>query len=436
MAKILLVDDDKNFTTATTKLLQQESHSVSIASTVKSARRELEGQSFDVMLVDITLPDGNGLELIESNGPKAVVITGHPSVQTAIRAVRGPVVDYLIKPLDTKVLRSTIASLEGTSRSSATGAREKQDAVAAIIGETPKIKEVKKMILEFGPEDIKILIHGESGTGKELVAQALHDARRPDAPFVPVNCGAIPTDLIESEFFGHEEGAFTGAKSVYAGVFERAGEGTVFLDEVSELSLDHQVALLRILETSSLQRVGGNKKISIKARIIAATNKELEGAVKAGRFRQDLYYRLMVLPINLPPLRERVDDLPLLADFFLAEFAQEHKTPVRLHKTVLDKLKAYHWPGNIRELKHTLLRAALHNRGKDVIESLPDKFDTPIDWNGDQDVLRPGMKIRDLERVLIFKTLEHFDGNRRQTSEALGISLKTLYNRLSSYETR
>ncbi|MGH8193679.1 MAG: sigma-54-dependent transcriptional regulator [Woeseiaceae bacterium] len=433
MARILLVDDDSDFTAATQTLLRAEAHDVETVGTLAEANGVLNRETFDMLFVDLALPDGSGLELIQEDGPKAVIITGHPSMESAIRAVRGRVVDYLVKPLDKSQL---IRSIESVATESVDTRRLSYESAqpANMIGESPVMKSLFKSIAEFGPTDVTILISGESGTGKDLVAQALHSTYNADAQFVPVNCGAIPRELVASELFGHEKGSFTGAAAKRVGVFERARRGTVFLDEIGELPLDQQVTLLRVMETHSMLRVGGEREIPMTARIIAATNKDLEKAVSEGKFREDLFFRLMVLPIHVPPLRDRNGDVTLLAKFYLAQYSREHGTPAEFSPHVLAKLERYHWPGNVRELKHTVLRAAILNRGKDRIDALPDNFDHPPKWSDDTNSLRAGMSIREVEKTLIEKTLEHFDGNKKLTAEALGISLKTLYNRLCEYD--
>jgi DNA-binding NtrC family response regulator len=433
MTNILLVDDDSDFTLATQLLLKSKGHDVRIAASLLEARDALAAQKPDLLFVDLALPEGSGLELIEDNGPKAVIITGHPSVESAIRAVRGPVVDYLVKPLDTAQL---VASIEAGMSNGSSSRKFKTPIgrTSSIIGESVPVKMLLKSIAEFGPTEATVLITGESGTGKDLVARALHEVRNRDEQFVAVNCGAIPKELIGSELFGHEKGSFTGASAKRAGIFERAKKGTVFLDEVAELPPDQQVALLRVLESRTVNRIGGEADVPVFARIVAATNKNLEKAVGEGGFREDLYFRLMVLPIHVPPLRERPGDVEILANYFLEMYAGEHGAPTAFSPDVLQRLNTHHWPGNVRELKHTLLRAAILNRGRDRINELPDNFDRPPSWSGDSDSLRPGMSIRDVEKKLIEKTLQHFDRNKKLTAEALGISLKTLYNRLSEYE--
>lgn len=306
--------------------------------------------------------------------------------------------------------------------------------IPSIVGNSGPIVALRALIHEYGPTDAPVLIEGESGTGKELVARALHDVHRPNARFVPVNCGAIPKDLIASELFGHEKGSFTGASSRHEGVFERAGDGTVLLDEIGELPSEHQVSLLRVLESRRVQRVGGSGEIPIKARVLSASNKYLADRVREGAFREDLFYRLAVLPIKVPPLRERRDDIPLLAHHFLESYAIEYATPEDISADVLRELQAFMWPGNVRELKHALLRAGLSCRGRNSVDSLPGTIRSPSVRTNPAALLEAGTSIREAERILIRRTLSHYDGKRKPSAEALGISLKTLYNRLKEYE--
>lgn len=431
MGPILLVDDDSDFTAAMQKLLQAEGHDVDTAATAEDAKTLLARKTYSLLFVDLSLPDGSGLELIQKNGPKAIIITGHPSIKTAITAVRGPVIDYLVKPLDKKQLLACIADAEESG-----GKANKQGSTGPVnfVGDSSAVRDLLKKVADFGPTDEPVLVVGESGTGKDLIARQIHELRGTGGPFVPLNCGAIPKELIASELFGHEKGSFTGATDKRKGVFARAQDGTVFLDEVGELPPDHQVALLRVLENRTIIPVGGDREIPINAKIIAATNRKLEEQVKSGDFREDLYFRLMVLPIEVPPLRERAGDVERLARHFLNEYAHAHNAPTELDPEVIKTMERYHWPGNVRELKHTMLRMAILNRGNDAITEVPDTFGRTMDLGASQTDFHPGMSIRQVERTLIEKTLDHFDGNKTQAAEALGISLKTLYNRLSEYE--
>lgn len=428
MPNVLLVDDDAGFTDATSALLSAEGLNVCTAATLAEARNLLETERFDIQFVDLALPDGSGLELVDKRSPRTVIITGHPSVETAIRAVRGRVDDYLVKPVNKADLMSAIASSTQSESPADPTIR-----FAGMVGESPQMRGLYAQIERYGPTNVTVFIKGESGTGKELVARALHNLGAPKEKFIAVNCGAIPAELIASELFGHEKGSFTGATAKHLGFFERAGKGTVFLDEIGELPMEQQVALLRVLENRTLQRVGGDRDIDINARIIAATNADVEKAIAEKEFREDLYYRLMVLPIDVPPLREREGDVALLAKRFLSKAADEHNGPREFTDDVLKALKRHSWPGNVRELKHTVLRSALLCLGRDKVDELPGDFERPPNLSADRG-LTVGMSIREVERELIMKTLEHFDGNKTQTAEALGVSLKTLYNRLNEYE--
>lgn len=438
MASILFVEDDSDFTAAVQPLLESEGHDVRVATCLAEARASLGQDRFDVLFVDLLLPDGSGLELVSDDGPKTIIITGHPSIESAIRAVRGAVVDYLVKPVDrSALLKSLEGVVNGESRHGACVRRSQvgQSWIDShLIGDSAPMQALRKRVSEYGTTDITVLITGESGTGKELIAQALHEARDPHRPFVALNCGAIPQELLASELFGHEKGSFTGAAARRKGVFERAEGGTVFLDEIGELPLQQQTALLRVLETKTVQRVGAEIEIEITPRVVAATNKNLEEEIREGRFREDLFYRINVLTIHAPPLRDREGDVALLASHLLALYATEYGTPDTLSAEALARLVAYHWPGNVRELKHTLLRAAILNRGKPRVEELPGDFGRPLASLAHADVLAPGMSIREVERSLIKKTLDHFSGNKTMTADALGVSLKTLYNRLKDYE--
>ncbi|MDX3904062.1 MAG: sigma-54 dependent transcriptional regulator [Pigmentiphaga sp.] len=302
-------------------------------------------------------------------------------------------------------------------------------------GSTP-MRELYQQIEKVAPTALTVLIVGESGTGKELVARTLHDqSPRRDAPFVPVNCGAIPPTLIEGELFGHEKGSFTGAIQQHAGYFERAAGGTIFLDEITEMAPDMQTKLLRVLETSSFHRVGGTEQISTDVRVIAATNRDPQAAVREGRFREDLLYRLAVFPLRVPPLRERMSDIELLAQRFLDQLNAAEKARKRFAKGTLDGLRQYHWPGNVRELKNAVHRAfILADEEVEVQSPEPAPRNRRVVRREGCLELAVGIPLPDAQRELILATLAHFGGDKRQTASTLGISLKTLYNRLDSYK--
>ncbi|MCC5886567.1 MAG: sigma-54-dependent Fis family transcriptional regulator [Gammaproteobacteria bacterium] len=438
-ATILFVDDDPDFTAAVGPLLKGEGYDVHVANSCQEARAQLGRREFDVLFVDLLLPDGSGIELACDYGPRAIIITGHPSIESAIRAVRGPVIDYLVKPVDrSQLLRSidrVLREKPGDHHAGGGDSAGNGRAAEQLLGDSPPMRKLRETISEYGATDIAVLITGESGTGKELVAEALHEARDASLPFVALNCGAIPQDLLASELFGHEKGSFTGAAARRKGLFERAGAGTVFLDEIGELPLQQQVALLRVLETGTVQRVGAEKEISVAPRILAATNRDLSNEMSHGHFREDLFYRISVLEIHVPPLRERNGDVELLARHFLAQYRAQYGTPLDMSAACLERLQAYQWPGNVRELKHVVLRAAMLNRNESVVDELPDDLERPPAWSKHAGDLTPGMSIREMEKRLIEKTLEHFDGNRKMTANALGVSLKTLYNRLRDFDS-
>lgn len=303
-----------------------------------------------------------------------------------------------------------------------------------LYGASPPMKHLYKLLKKVAPTDACVLLTGESGSGKELAARTLHNlSRRSHHPFVPVNCGAIAANLVEAELFGHERGSFTGAHRLHKGYFERAAGGTIFLDEIGEMAPDLQVKLLRVLEAGSFHRVGGESEIKVDVRVIAATNKSLEQTLREGNFRHDLLYRLAVFPITIPPLRERGEDVALLAQHFLSELNKRYQTNKQFSPSSLANLRKYGWPGNVRELKNVVQRAYIMGEEKldvsltGLISWQPDKADTVC--------IRVGTPLAQAEKQLIYATLAQYDGNKKKSAEILGLSLKTLYNRLHSYQT-
>jgi two-component system response regulator AtoC len=374
--------------------------------------------------------------------PGVILATGQATVATAVEALRRGVVDYLTKPVDlarvkmvlgnltrTRDLTSQIGSLRGQLRS--LGRFE------LMVGASPAMQRVYDLLARVGRKDATVLLEGETGTGKEMAAQTIHRlSRRHNEPFVAVNCGAVSRTLIESELFGHERRSFTGADRMHRGVFEQAHRGTLFLDEVSEMPPDLQVRLLRVLETGTLTRVGGTETIRVDVRVIAASNRRPEEAVAAGRLREDLLYRLDVFPITLPPLRERGDDVELLANHFLAELDRAEGTEKRFTAPALVRLRSHTWPGNVRELRSVVQRAFIvsdETIGADALPLQAAAMPAGGEVEGGRLLFRPGTRIAEVEKALIVATLEHFDQDKRKTAEALGISLKTLYNRLNEY---
>ena len=367
MIRLLFVDDDPRAHDTLDLVLPPE-YELASATTLAEGKRLAAGGEVDLVLLDLMLPDGSGLELLghlraTPLGPPVVMLTGVADVRTAVAAIRAGASDYLIKPYELRTLLATLntALLNSAARRNAEGQTAPAD---GLVGETPALLQVRELIEVYADSDASVMVTGESGTGKELVARAIHrGSHRAKAPFVAVNCGAIPDTLVESELFGSEEGAFTGAVS-RAGCFERADGGTLFLDEVAEMPPDTQVKLLRALENHEVTRVGGRRPLTVNVRVVSATNRDVEAQVAAGGMRADLWYRLAVLLIHVPPLRERRDDVPLLAHALLRRMAAPAGRIVAaaggaLSDAALQSLAAHSWPGNVRELRNVLERARL-----------------------------------------------------------------------------
>lgn len=447
MLTALVVDDDPGFASALEDFIQAEGLSVTTVSTLEAARRTVRHTLLDILFVDLLLPDGSGLDLIngvDCDRTKIIIITAHPSIDSAVESLRARVFDFLIKPLDIQRLQECLCSLKSVLHEHRLGTRwtlppEEPETRANqfMVGESPAMQKVYDVMHKVAATDITVFLQGESGTGKELAAQAIHKlSSRPTGPFLAVNCGAISATLIGSELFGHERGSFTGANRQHKGFFERATSGTLFLDEISEMPLELQVQLLRVLETGKLLRVGGDREIPVDVRLIAATNRDPEEALIQGKLREDLFYRLNVFPIRLPPLRERGGDITFLANYFLHLLNQQQGAQKRFTAAAIRKLALYSWPGNVRELRNAVQRAfilAHHDSQIDIIH-VADPLEPKPSSNSDPMRLSVGMPIGEAERRLILATLAHFEGNKPSTAETLGISLKTLYNRLKQYQ--
>jgi DNA-binding NtrC family response regulator len=376
----------------------------------------------------------------ERGATELIVITGHATVSSAVSALKDGALDYLTKPLDHAKLESTLANLRRTNtlkREVRSLRREllKHGRFGPIVARSASMRAVLEQIARVAPTDASVLIEGESGSGKEVVAQAIHElSLRRDAPLIPVNCGAIPEALIESELFGHERGSFTGADKMHRGFFERADGGTLFLDEISEMPMRLQVRLLRVLETDRVQRIGSDDSIATNVRVLAATNRDPLQAVRDGRLREDLYFRLAVFPIRLPSLREREGDVALLVQHFLDLLNEAHSTCKQWDAGAIDELSARAWPGNVRELKNVVHRAYILADEILVTEAAPVRASGETVVNGSALALRVGASIADAEQTLIVATLEHVHGDKSAAATILGISLKTLYNRLNVYK--
>jgi two-component system response regulator AtoC len=445
MPHVLIVDDDAETRAALGTLTAGEGFTVAAAGDLREARIQLTRQQPDVLLIDLNLPDGNGLELIPEVDRRAateiILITGNASVETAVGALRVGASDYLVKPVNVARLRAILSRVPRPADlkaqiGSLRGELRKLGRFGHMLGNSPVMHTLYDQILRVAPTEATVLLIGESGTGKELAAQTLHElSRRRARPFIAINCGAISPNLIESEMFGHERGSFTGADRQHKGYFERADGGTLFLDEITEMPIELQVKLLRVLETGRFMRVGTNRELEADVRVLAATNRDPEAAVREGTLRADLYHRLNVFPLEMPPLRDRQGDVALLAQHFLAELNREHNTQKALPPATLQQLAAHPWPGNVRELRNWVQRAfILAESSLDSTVSAPAAAAPTTSASSGPTVAIPvGTSLAEADKQLILATLEQCRGVKTQSAELLGISVKTLYNRLGEY---
>lgn len=445
MPHILIVDDDKASAQALAQIVLMENFTVAITYCLAEARAQINKRPPDVILTDLMLPDGQGLELFDDivhlKNTEIILMTGHASLETSIEALRLGFKDYLTKPLNIEHLKTVLSHIPKPC--------DLKDEIVALrselrelgrfgrlIGASKAMQSVYDQIVRVAPSIASVLIIGESGTGKEAVAQTIHElSTRRKNTFLPVNCSAISPQLIESELFGHEKGSFTGAIKERKGYFEQASGGTLFLDEITEMPIDLQAKLLRVLETGCITPVGSNANIQTDVRIVAATNRIPDEAVTQGKLREDLLYRLQVFPLNLPPLRERLDDVALLAEFFIQELNRIEGQNKRLMPDAITKLRTYNWPGNVRELKNALHRAYIMADTQITADCFL-SYGSGSVVNGtakkQENTIAAGMTINAIENVLINKTLAYCDGNKEKTAEMLGISVKTLYNKLKA----
>ena len=459
MTLILVVDDDPVSLSGLEALVSAEGFETAAAQDLASARVALEHHRPDALLVDIHLPDGSGLELAPDAvqaGVDLILVTGEATVEMAVEALRAGASDFLTKPVDGARLKTL---LEGIARagsyrreiSTLRSSLRELGRFGSMVGSSPAMQTVYDRIARVAPTDATVLVTGESGTGKELVAETVHRlSRRSHRAFITLNCGAIAAGLIESELFGHERGAFTGADRQRKGVFERAHQGTLFLDEVSEMPLELQVKLLRVLETGEYTRVGGEKAMRSDTRVIAASNRDLPASVAEGRFRGDLLYRLSVVPIELPALRDREDDLRVLTLHFLSALSLAEGRQKYLSREALAALEDYSFPGNVRELKNAVQQAFILSDDEIRLEHLPSGplqrsvavrrglVPRSVEGASSLDVVAITLpsSLADAERLVIVATLERFDGDKARTAQILGISLKTLYSRLREFAAR
>lgn len=439
-ATILLVDDEEGILETLSGILEDEGYEVSTVSSGEKAIDLVKELSPDVVILDVWMPGGiDGLETLRAikettQKPAVIMISGHSNIDIAVQATKLGAYDFLEKPLTLeKILILVKRALEKQRLEKENTALKTSIAQTwEIIGESPQIITLKDTISKAAASQGRILIFGESGTGKELVARALHEAsNRKNKYFVEVNCAAIPNELIESELFGHEKGSFTGAFERKKGKFELADEGTLFLDEIGDMSLATQAKVLRVIETQEFQRVGGSKNIKVDVRIIAATNKNLEEEIKKVNFREDLYFRLNVIPINLPPLRERKDDIPLLVERFLEIFAQQYgQKTKKISKTTLKALMDYDWPGNVRELKNTIERLMIMNSAESIeINHIPSLKETKADYESIK-TLREARE--QFEKDFILAKLQKNNWNVSKTADNLEIERSNLHKKIKA----
>jgi DNA-binding NtrC family response regulator len=453
MKRILLVDDNRSLLDGMAETLAADDLAITLCETGAEATKRLGKDEFAVVVTDLRLPDSTGLDVLEevkrrNERTVVLIITAHGTVDAAVAAMKAGAFDFVTKPfpadeiqvkvrkaLDQYTLQEqvTLLSRETDVLRQTIKSRFDPD---AIVGESPAIRQIKDDIERLAGSKVAVLVLGETGTGKELVARAIHyHSARSGGPFVPVNCAVFAESLLESELFGHEKGAFTGADARKMGRFELADQGTIFLDEVGELPKPAQAKLLRVLQEQEFERVGGTDVVRVDVRVVAATNRDLEAEVKRGEFREDLFYRLNVVPLRIPSLRERKEDIPSLVECFLARYAKEnHKEVTGFTDEAMRRLGAYDWPGNVRELENTVERGVVLARGAEIHESiLP--FDSVDDSRPQGTGAEDGLvaRVEDFERRLIAETLRACDGNTTKAAEKLGVSRSTLRYKIEKY---
>ncbi len=446
--KILIVDDDASHRQMLNAVLSDEGYDITQSGSGEDSVTAVEKQFYDLVLMDIRMRRMSGIEALKkikeiSPGIPIVIMTAYASVGTAVEALKSGAYDYLTKPLDIDELKLLVEKalhhhqLKEENKYMKERLDDRFD-FSRIIGKSRAMQDLFETMAMIAPSDATVLITGESGTGKELIANAIHqNSTRRDKPFITVNCAALPENLLESELFGHVKGAFTGAESPRKGRFHLADTGSVFLDEIGEMPLITQVKILRVLQEHEFEPLGSSDTVKVNTRVIAATNKDLEEEVRKGNFRKDLYYRLNVVNLNVVPLRERRDDIPLLVDYFLEKYSGKNMRLIKaLSPQAMDLIMRHQWPGNVRELKNVIERAVILSRG-DIItpEQFPDSLKAiGEDENGPRDVdISPGMPLKEVEKQMIIKTLEENDGNRTHTAGLLGISRRTLQLKLKEY---
>ncbi|MGZ7030491.1 MAG: sigma-54-dependent transcriptional regulator [Thermoanaerobaculia bacterium] len=444
MSKILIIDDEPAIRSTLAAILADEGHRAIACESGEEGIAQFAREEFDLIILDLWLPGMDGLNVLQrfhnAGGPPVIVISGHGNVETAVRATRLGAYDFLEKPLslDRVLLTVSHALADQRLREQVRDLHRHLALEDFLIGESEPMKKLDQQIRSAAPTASRVLITGENGSGKEIVARTLHRlSSRAEQPFIDVNCAAIPEELIESELFGHRKGAFTGAIDDRKGKFELADGGTLFLDEIGDMSLKTQAKVLRVLQEQTFQRVGGQQTIKVDVRVIAATNKNLENEIGAGSFRSDLYYRLNVLPIEVPPLRNRGGDVVLLAEHFLRRFAAETGAPKkRLSTGAAAKLKAYHWPGNVRELRNVIERLAILLPGELIAAEDVQLGARPEETTAIPQDLTLREARDEFEKQYILSRLREYAGNVSRTADALGVERSNLYRKLNAYGIR
>jgi len=451
--KVIVLEDDLIVRNNLEQCLRRRRYDVASVGTIAAATELLGRDNFDLIFLDMRLPDGDGTDLLKTiqqrpQKPLVVVTTGFGSIESAVECVKNGAFDYVIKPFSNEQIEFTLRKAEEFTqllRVNRYLSQETETGASELLGTSPAMQTVRQLIRKVARTHATVLIHGESGTGKELVARALYlESPRASAPFIRVNCAAVPENLIESEFFGHEKGSFTGALTKREGRFELAHGGTILLDEISEISPNVQAKLLRVLQERELERVGGNRTIKVDVRVIATTNRNLETSVEKKEFRQDLYFRLNVVPIHVPPLRERLEDVPFLSNEFMRRLSRKHGVPVKgFSDEAMIALKSHNWPGNVRELQNVIERAVILCGENGVLEpehlgltpsrklvsSTPADSVTASSFAG-SDTLPP---LAEMEKRHILAALEQCKGNRTHAAKLLDVSIRTLRNKLHEY---
>jgi DNA-binding NtrC family response regulator len=444
--RVLVADDEAIMREVLSDLLSSESYQVDLAENGSQALEMIRENDYGVALLDLKMPDMDGLQVLEEikkmeSGPKALILTAFASIDTAIKATKLGAYHYIEKPFKNDILLLTVKNammqfLQDKEIQRLRNTLRERYSFQNIIGKSAAMQQIFELISQVAPRRSTVLIEGESGTGKELVAKAIHaSSGRADAPFVAINCGNIPSELLESELFGHVRGAYTGATSSKKGLFEAGDGGTLFLDEVATISMEIQSKLLRVIQEREFRRLGGLENIKVDVRIIAATNTDLQAAVRQGTFRDDLYYRLNVIVIKIPPLRERAEDIPLLSEHFIRKYAEENqRDSFVLDPSAMKILMDYNWPGNVRELENVIERAVVLSPGKSIAADLfPRNITMPFPETPDclvQDGASLKEKVESFEKAIILAALEKTEGNQKKAAQLLSVNATTLSEKL------